>query len=226
MGAAVQSIPNVFKRGPDVSTVRLDPNFLFLRTTLGARVGFAWLGNTERNARGPVEVFYSGAGEVVRLQNGRIVSAIGFPTEWRKVEWPQLPSWSAVANTSAPVSLVRVRDLMPGYRTGMKDELTLRVIEAPTKSALRVLEPGKLIWFEERFPSTTLASGLGLVRGVAADDALPPARYAVQIEGEKETVVYSEQCLAKDFCFTWQRWSAAMQAAETGGKPPLSLPSP
>jgi hypothetical protein len=202
MTAAVQSVPSLFKRGADERAVRLDPNFTFLRTTMGGGTGFAWLGNTEQNSYGPVEVFYSGSGEIVRLQNGRITSAIGFPTEWRKVEWPAFPAWAAIAQRSSPVFFSRTRDVMPGYRVGTVDELTLRSISPPKKSALRVIEPEKLLWFEER-PRTP-------------DDALPPSKYAVQLDGDKETVVYGEQCLAKDFCFTWQRWSAALQAQEKG----------
>jgi hypothetical protein len=200
MTAAVESVPTFFKRSSDGGNVRLDPTFTFLRTTMGRRTGFAWLGNTERDALGPIEVFYSGAGEVVRLQNGRITSAIGFPTEWRKVRWPELPAWAAIAQKSGEITFQRTRDVMPGYKTGTLDELTLRAIAPPKRSALRVLEPEKLTWFEERLRKP--------------GDALPPAKYAVQIDGEKETVVYSEQCLATDFCFTWQRWSAALQAQE------------
>ena len=171
---------------------------------MGGRTGFAWLGNTEQNGQGPIEVFYSGAGEVVRLQNGRITSAIGFPTEWRKVQWPQLPPWAAIARTSDEITFQRTRDVMPGYRTGTLDELTLRAIPPPKRSALRVIEPEKLMWFEERLRKP--------------GDTLPPAKYAVQIDGEKETVVYSELCLATDFCFTWQRWSGALQAQESAGR--------
>ena len=213
MGAALQSVQELVQRSPAADAVNLDPAFPFLRTTMAGRVGFAWLGNTERDAHGPLEVFYSGSGEMVRLQHGRIVSAIGFATEWRKAEWPQLPSWASVANASAPLSYVRVRDVMPGYRTGLRDELTLRVIEAPAKSALRGVDASSLVWFEERFRPTSIASDYRRLAAGTANDALPAAKYAVEIAGERETVVYSEQCLARDFCFTWQRWSAAMQEA-------------
>jgi hypothetical protein len=33
----------------------------------------------------------------------------------------------------------------------------------------------------------------------------------VDLRGGKETVVYGEQCITPDICFTWQRWSAAQQ---------------
>jgi hypothetical protein len=180
---------------------------------MAGRVGFVWLGNTERSAQGPVEVYYSSSGEVLRLHNGRITSAVGFPTEWRKVDWPELPSWSSILKAPQPVSLLRQRDVMPGYRTGVREALTVRAVPAPSTSSVRGMNAQKLTWFEERARPVTSASGGSLVT-ISSSDALPPAKYAVAIDGEKETVVYSEQCLSKDFCFTWQRWSAAMQDAE------------
>ena len=104
--------------------------------------------------------------------------------------------------------LVRVRDVMPGYRSGVRDELRLRVIPAPARTALQRLDPQALTWFEETVqpPPGVRFAGLGA-------DTLPPAKYAVDLSHGKATVVYSEQCLSPDFCFTWQRWSAAMQQA-------------
>ena len=208
MGAAVDSVLHIARRGSPTDDIRLDPAFPYLRTTMGGSVGFAWLGNTEQNEHGPVEAFYSRSGEMIRLQNGRILTALGFTTEWRKVDWPQFPGWSAIANAPAPTPFVRVRDVMPGYRTGLREAVTLRRIDPPGRSALRGVDPATLAWFEERVQPVD--------GGLSASDAerLPPAKYAVEIAGGKETVVYSEQCLAKDFCFTWQRWSAAMQEAQ------------
>ena len=207
MGAAVDSVLHVARRGSPTDDIRLDPAFPYLRTTMGGSVGFAWLGNTEQNVHGAVEAFYSRSGEMIRLQNGRILTALGFTTEWRKVEWPRVPGWSTIAKGDAPASFVRVRDVMPGYRTGLREAVTLRRIDPPDRSALRGVDPATLTWFEERVQPVD--------RGVSgSDELLPPARYGVEIAGAAETVVYSEQCLAKDFCFTWQRWSAAMQEAQ------------
>ena len=214
MDAGIESLQQLLGRGtPAPESVPLDPTFPYLRTTMGGRVGFVWLGNTERSPRGPVEVYYSSSGEVLRLHNGRITSAVGFPTEWRKVEWPDLPSWASISKAPTAVVSLRRRDVMPGYRTGVSEELTVRTLPPPSRSPVRGVDVAKLSWFEER-ARPVITSGTGPLRVVTSDDALPPARYAVKIDGERETVVYSEQCLSKDFCFTWQRWSAAMQDAE------------
>jgi len=101
---------------------------------------------------------------------------------------------------------VRVRDVMPGYRSGVRDELTLRVVAPPKKSELRGVDANSLTWFEEKIRESSSSRLAG-----TATDSLPPARYAVDLTGTEPTVVYSEQCLRRDLCFTWQRWSAAMQ---------------
>jgi len=102
---------------------------------------------------------------------------------------------------------------MPGYRFGVKDALSLRVVEAPGRSALQGLDPQRLTWFEERVESGTGAWLSGIVGGSAGVDAvLPAARYAVDFSGSKETVVYGEQCLAAELCFTWQRWPVQAQS--------------
>ena len=213
MNAAVQSA-RVVVFGPAEQDARpLDPNFSYLRVTRGRHVGLLWRGSMDSSPGGPVEVYYSGTGEVVRLQNGRVVGVLGLETEWRRVE-VAAPPWDVLAASAQSVPFVRTRDVMPGYRAGIRDRLITRVIPAPNRSALRALDPAALTWFEEvehqpRFhlPGTPT-------------DTLPAARYAVDFASGKEpVVVYSEQCLAADLCFTWQRWPAASKPTAASRAP-------
>ena len=207
MGAAVDSARQLIRKSDQTAATPLDPKFAYLRVTRDSHVGLLWRGSVERSAEGPVEVYYGSGGEIVRLREGRVVGALGLNTEWRRVEVAST-DWAVIASAGKPASLVRVRDVMPGYRAGVRDELRLRVIPAPARSALQRLDSQALTWFEETVqpPRGLRAPGLGA-------DALPPAKYAVDLSGGKASVVYSEQCLSPDFCFTWQRWSAAMQQA-------------
>jgi hypothetical protein len=103
---------------------------------------------------------------------------------------------------------------MPGYRFGVKDALSLRVVSEPKRSELKGLDPQRLTWFEERVESGPVARFSAVFGGRSTVDIpLPPARYAVDLQGGLETVVYGEQCLARDLCFTWQRWPAQAQSA-------------
>lgn len=202
MGAAFQSLRELWPRSAKVEVAKLDPRFEYLRVTRGKHTGLLYRGSVERNAAGQVDVYYSGPGEVVRLQNGRIVGALGLTTEWRRVDIAA-PPWAEAARSPATVRVVRIRDVMPGYISGLREELTLRQIEPPSGSALRGVDPQSLTWFEERVSATTSSSA----------SALPAARYAVDPAAGERAVVYAEQCLAADLCFTWQRWSEALQQA-------------
>ncbi len=188
-----------FSRPDESANTILNPNFRYLRVVVEGRVAFLALGNVDRDARGTIEVWYSAEREVLRLQNGRLAGAAGLSTEWRSVMLPALPSWSELSRSEIPTHWVRTRDVMPGYHFGIRDTLVLQRLPVPPKSNLRELNAGALVWFEER--------------GGNEDDAfiqvLPPARYAVEMQGEKGIVVYGEQCLAPELCFSWQYWPPA-----------------
>jgi hypothetical protein len=208
MGAVAQSLRLlVMPQSTADATTPLDPNFAYLRVTRGSHSGLLWRGSTEQARDGLIEVYYSGSGEVVRLQNGRIVGALGLTTEWRRVSVSGAPDWRTAASSGEAVRLTRVRDVMPGYQTDIRDDLVLKAVSPPQRSAIRGVEPQTLTWFEETAPRRSLFA-LG---SDARELPLPPARYAVDLAGAQETVVYAEQCLAPDLCFTWQRWSAALQ---------------
>ena len=115
MGAAVQSMRELLpSAGRAAEAPNLDPKLEYLRVTRDNRVAFLWRGSVERSQALPVDVFYSGQGEVVRVQNGRIVGALGLTTEWRRVDVVS-PTWAAIARAPAEARVLRTRDVMPGY---------------------------------------------------------------------------------------------------------------
>jgi group 4 capsule polysaccharide lipoprotein GfcB/YjbF len=195
--AIVQTMQSALGRGRGVEDAKLNPDFRYLRVIIGGRVVLLALGYLDKHPQGTIEVWYSAEREVVRLQNGRLVGAAGLTTEWRNVVLPDFPDWSALASGGAPFRWSRTRDVMPGYRYGLRDSLALHVVSPPPTSALQGLDPKELIWFEERLADEALPKR-----------ALPAARYAVQLAGKEAIVVYGEQCLAPQTCFTWQRWPA------------------
>lgn len=189
-------------RGAGSSAPQLNPNFRYIRVTLQGRSVFLALGNEDKHVNGLVEVFYSANREVLRLQNGRVAGATGLTTEWRAVLLDEAPKWREVIGSAKPQQWVRVRDVMPGYRYGVRDQLELRPAQPVQNVALQGFDPQRLAWFEERvIPATYAASG-----NVSSEFSLPTARYAVAVLNGQETVVYGEQCLAPDLCFAWQRW--------------------
>lgn len=183
--------------GTSDDPARLDPRFRYLRISVDGRTALLVLGYVDAHPQGPIEVWYSAEREVIRLQNGRLAGASGLTTEWRRVTL-DAPGWTAAVASGAPLEWTRRRDVMPGYRYGVEDRLTLSRISPPTDSRLVGLEPASLLWFEESVAQS----------GDTARD-LPPARYALDLRAIGDPVVYGEACLASDLCFAWQRWPVA-----------------
>src|SRR5690242_18932022 len=206
MDAALQTARAGLQGGPAFDASRLNPKVHYLRVTAGKRVAFLALGFIDSDVHGRVEVWYSGDKETIRIQNGRIVGVAGLPTECRGVKVPDVPSWAAIAQSKEPIRWARVRDAMPGYRFGVRDELTVRMIPVPQKTALLNFDPKHLTWFEERFvndPCATTAF-FSSWNGVP-DRTLPSARYGADMRDGGDTPAHAEQCLSPDYCFTWQR---------------------
>lgn len=169
----------------------LDPRYTYLRTTKDGRVVFLALGSADPHPQGPIEVWYSAEREALRLQNGRVVGLSGSLIEWRQVRLPVLPSWGELLALNGTFQWERSRDVMPGYRFNLQDQLHLQPIPAPGKSALVGMDAAGLRWFEERMSATS-----------AGAEPLPPARYALQMVQGQAVVVYGEQCFSSEFCIT------------------------
>ena len=203
--AVYQSLQFALRNDRSAALAPLNPSLRYLRVTIDGRVALMVLGYVEKGPQGPIEVWYSAEREVLRLQNGRIVGAVGLTTEWRNVGLSPSSSWAELKRSQGTATLVRSRDVMPGYKFGIRDVLAIRAAAPPERSALVGLRSESLDWFEERIE----ADGDPLVE---ADHRLPLSRYAVAFEDGGERVVYGEQCLGPKLCFTWQRWPAVSSA--------------
>lgn len=190
--AVVQTVRDAFgSNRAAADAFKLDPRYRYLRVTHQGGVAILILGGVDKDARGVIQTWYAADAAVLKLQNGRLVGNTGLSPEWRSVTLPELPAWSTLAAEQKPVQWERMRDVMPGYRFGIRDQLVLSVIPTPSATGLVRIDAEKLVWFEERMEAST-------------DEKLPPARYAVQ----GDTVVYGEQCVSAGNCIKWQRWPA------------------
>lgn len=179
------------------SAVELNPNFRYLRVQIGTREVFMALGYVDQLPDGPVQVWYSAEGDVLRLRDGRVVGAtMKSGTDWLSVTFAHLPSWEAVGSQAV---FDRARDESPGYRYGIKEKLMIRRIAPPDDSQLKLVPASTLTWFEET---------------VQGDTSGRPARYAVSLDGAgAHQVVYAEQCLSSEYCFSWQSWPSSGKGA-------------
>lgn len=197
---------------PAADSAPLNPDYRYLRVTAGKNVALLVLGYTDAVPQAGTEVWYSADKETIRLWRGRVAGTAGLNTDWRAVAFTDLPTWRAALPSGA--GYFRQRDVMPGYAMGVREQVRIVPVAPPTASALKDVAPQDLQWFEER----------ATPEGVTA--ALPPARFAVDLSGGQERVVYSEQCLSATLCLTLQQWPARPRAVAATAPAPLPARSP
>lgn len=180
-----------------------NPAYRYMRVTQGDSVAYLVLGYVDPLQEGPVEVWYSAKREVVRLAQGRILGTTGLTSDWRRVRAEDVPSWDTLLRGPGEARYRRWRDVMPGYHFNIDDRVHVVRLSSYAPVALRGRPAATLTWFEER--DDTLSAGA---------DPLPPARFGVaRDEDGLVSVVYSEQCLSADVCYTFERWKAPSTTA-------------
>lgn len=194
----------LYRGQSSVSSPTFNPNFAYLRANISGRTVFMVLGYLDQRPEGAVEVWYSGSGEVIRLLNGRLVGTTGLSTDWRAVriaDWPAWPTTASNAGSAPAQRYERERDVMPGYRFGINDEITRISIPAPSDSAIAGTDPKSLQWYEERSVSRP------------ASASLPAARFGISNKAGTPAVIYSEQCISNNLCMSFERWTPPTPAA-------------
>jgi hypothetical protein len=130
------------------------------------------------------EFWYSGQREIIELVNGRIVSVDGIDMNWKQIN-STAPSWDLIF-TSAQISWIRNRDLMPANKLILKDKVLTRLIKVPPKQAKEL--GGNSVWYEDDIASKNLdGSNWNYKQLFAVTDG---------------RVTYSEQCISQNFCLS------------------------
>ncbi len=186
---------------PAADSAKLNPDLVYMRVTNGKSVALMVLGYVDAAPEAGTEVWYSAAKEKINLWRGRVAGTAGLSTDWRAVQFADVPTWKSAL--SSPASYRRQRDVMPGYAVGVREQVLIRAVPAPASSRLVGMRPDALQWFEE----TAAPEGRA--------PTVPAARYAVDLSGAQERVVYSEQCLTPTLCLTFQAWPAPAGASRS-----------
>jgi len=186
-----RTLGDAFGWTTDVDSLNLNPNYAYLRVSTPERALLMVLGYEDTLPDGPVQTWYSQAGQVLQLRDGRLHATKGFPVDWTSVRYQDLPSWDG-ATRRPRTRFIRYRDEMPGYRIGVFDAVTLRTIAPPADARLSGIDPSQLRWLEET--TDTALKGM------------PSARYGLSERDGRLSVVYGEQCLSAQFCMAWQTW--------------------
>ena len=171
------------------TTPALRPELQYLHVTQNGQTSRLALGYRESMATAPdaqAEVWFAANGNLIKLYNGHLVASTGLATNWRAVRWTALPQWSDVP--AQGVVYERERDVMPGYRYGLRDRLHLRPMDAPPALAPSDMawHASDMLWFEE----------------TDVDGDLPTGFFAVDPSRPDHPVVFSHQCLSPDLCLS------------------------
>ena len=187
----------------------LNPQYRYLRANFDGRPFLLVLGYIDADpASGePIDVWYTGQGEVLKFKNGRLLGMTGTQADWLAVRHISLPTWAEAAamRDAATISYVRMRDSKASYQFGIQEQVTLQRIPAPPVSPLGGLPANDLVWLEERYSTRA---------------HLPPSQFAVRQDATSSRVVYSRQCLSAQMCLSFQEWTpedhAAIQSSQAG----------
>lgn len=188
---------DTFNASNDITQTKLNPDYRYLRVEVaGANAALLVLGYLDATPQGDVEVWYSSKGEVIKLQNGRIVGTAGLTTDWRRVSYPIAPpAWTAIPVDG--LQFTRVRDESPGYRNAIAQTVQLKpwagLPSIPLAATLPTDVARSYDWYQE-------------VQTGSPERALPPSWFAVDYRDGKRTVIYSEQCLSVSLCLKLQLW--------------------
>lgn len=168
---------------------QLAPGFDYMVVSLDGRVAVMALGARELKSTPEGEAlhehWYSSQKEMLHLVNGRIQTALGFTTEWRSQQ-ANPPRWADVAKSRYELSWSRVLDLMPGYRYGVVHHVWTQKIPEPAKLPEGVQSGAD--WFADAVQAQTLQGR--------------PWTFQQRFAVSNGQVLYSEQCLAPQVCFS------------------------
>lgn len=178
-------------------TAKTNPLYRYLRIEVAGRSSaLLVLGYIDAHPQGDIEVWYSAKREVIKTQNGRIVSTSGLELDWRRVQFSVAPpAWTHVPPQGVTYS--RLRDVMPGHHAAIHEQIELK----PWLGQLPMALPATL--------PPAVARGYRWFREAPLDGSaqpVPPAWFALGMQGDLPVVVYSEQCLSANFCLKLQRW--------------------
>ncbi len=178
---------------------QVQPGVEYLWVSVGGRAAVMALG--ERSLVGVApnvvrhEYWYTGQGEMLYLQNGRIQEAKGFTQEWRG-QLSSPPEWSDVLQSNRAISWRRQLDVMPAFRYNLVDHIT--TYNLPTPKQLPENVPTTALWIGDSVESK--------------NENGRPWRFEQRFAIENGVVVYSEQCLAPQLCLKLRTLGVVMTA--------------
>ena len=169
---------------------KLNPSFEYITVELDGRTSRLVLGYREFVQGKPLEHWYSGAGEMLEMFDGRVHKALGMTLEIRGNKG-RPPAWESFNDTRQTQVWTREIDIMPGYRYGVEEEITTVKLSKDNLPVQKTKYPKDAIWFQDRV----------ITKDIQGKKQQFQQLFAVL----NNRVIYSEQCLHKNMCMSFQR---------------------
>ena len=186
--AGWQTVEQAWATPTAVRHSRLDPALLYLLVHHQDREALlVWVGD-EPGPLGLTRVWVGADGVVLRTAQGRLVGVAEPTRNWRLI------SQDTPVASGSSTTVTQTVNMQPGHRLGLRVPLQRRPLSSAPSPTRWLGDATGLRWEEER----------------PVDAARPPIWLARDAQGH---VVYGQQCLAVDWCLSWQTWPTDQTAA-------------
>jgi hypothetical protein len=203
----------------------LKNNLAYLRVNINGLDVLLVKGYQDPGSQGPIDVWYSNDGSVLRIQQGRYLGSVGFDQNWHEVSrndtlnlatflktelnpnFNHLPFNHQLSNIAKPLTKnakkffsTQSYVVMPSYLV-MRDERISTVISSSAPESIpssfnKYLLNKDVFWVSE----TPQPSDIFKKKGAGF------AWYGFVKNNSGFAQVIGQQCLSKDFCITWTPW--------------------
>lgn len=197
----------------------LKPNLNYLRVNINGLDVLLVKGYVDPNVQGPIDVWYSSDGSVMRIQAGRYLGSTGFDQNWQEVTRNEATNFvtllnnelNANKNLSGSSSLAAIKSIKKYFSTQsylakpsylvMRDERVSALVsstppESIPSSFKKYIQHQDLIWVSETPQPNDIFKKKG-------DNF---AWYGFVKNNSSFAQVIGQQCLSKEFCITWMPW--------------------
>ncbi len=201
-----------------IANAPLSKDLSYLRVNIAGLEALMVKGYIDQDKLGPIDIWYSSDGSVLRMQKGRYLGSLGFDKNWQNVQLQDAPELSNIVNRfKRETSSHQLRSVasfypeqqyffsrnkteMPGYQSALQEKMGISVQDAfpPNipKSLSAYLNPSEIVWVSEK----------SLSNHEKVQSNSSHAWYGFKKYNSSYIQVIGQQCLSADFCITWMPW--------------------
>ncbi|SMC81958.1 hypothetical protein [Polynucleobacter kasalickyi] len=207
----------------------LKNNLVYLRVNLGGLDALLVKGYVDQDPRGPIDVWYSSDGSIMRIQAGRYLGSVGFDQNWQELSRKDAPNLEMILNNA--FSSNQINSVSNKQATNSSSSNLFGVKKYfSTQSYISI--PSHLVMRDERISATvsTMVSGTlpetipsSFKKYLANKNLIwvsetPQPEDLFKKKGasfgwygfikNKDTYqqIIGQQCFSNQFCITWMPW--------------------